>query len=209
MADKDLYAFTCPQCQTEGTVDAIGSVNVDKQPEMRAKIEDLSLFHWKCPHCGKVSLVLQPCLYHDMTEEFMVWFSPSGKEQPPHAKNIAQLSRYRLRITDSPNTFREKINILERNLDDRAVELVKFVLNLQLERDGMDLVDLVFKEMRDGNFVFVAVQSDGSEQTLETPSAAYEKFSQDMREIYLAPEGEFAQVDMEWAREVISLLHTM
>lgn len=209
MADHDIYAFTCPQCQTEGSVPAIGSVNVDQDPEIRAKIQNLSLFHWTCPHCGKISMVLQPCLYHDMTEEFMVWYSPSDKEEPPHAKNITQLSRYRLRITDSPNTFREKINILERNLDDRAIELMKFILSLQLEQDGMDLVDLVFREMQDGNFIFVAVQSDGSEQSLAVSPATYEKFCQDMREIYLTPNGEFAQVDLEWAREVLSLLHTM
>lgn len=208
MPDQDIYAFTCPQCQTKGSVHAIGSVNVDQNPDVRGKIEDLSLFHWKCPNCGKISMVLQPCLYHDMSEEFMVWFSPNG-EEPPHAKNISQLSRYRLRITDSPNTFREKIQILERNLDDRAIELSKFVLTLQLEQDDIDLVDLIFHEIRDGNFIYVAVLSDGSEQSIALSPSPYEKFCQDMREIYLAADGEFCKVDSEWARETLSLLHTI
>ena len=43
----------------------------------------------------------------------------------------------------SLNTFREKINILERGLDDRTIEIMKLLLFAQLNRD-LDVVELLF-----------------------------------------------------------------
>lgn len=197
--------FTCPQCGEDGSLQVWNSLNVDLQPEVRQKVEDLSMFEWICPNCGKTSLVLHPCLYHDMSNEFMVWFAPDNEVQ--NGANFAQLDRYTLRTTHTPNEFREKINLLERGLDDRAMELVKLILLMQLERDGMDIVDLVFHDLgKDGQFEFVLVHPDGVEQYVQLPSQMYQKLARDVRHYIQTPQRSFETIDLNWAQEALKFL---
>lgn len=202
-------SFTCPHCEETGPLTVWGSVNVTQNPDVRRQVEDLSLFEWTCPNCGKVSLVLHPCMYHDMENEFMVWFAPD-KEEDDVLEQMAEFSRldhYRLRTTHTPNEFREKVNVLERGLDDRAVELTKLILIMQLTRDGADIVDVIFHSIdTKGQFVFVLVHPDGVEQYLRLPPTTYEKFAQDVREYLYTPSRGFVTIDLAWAKESLELL---
>lgn len=197
--------FTCPQCGEAGPLTIWNSINVTQQPDVRRQIENLSLFEWVCPNCGKTCLVLHPCLYHDMENEFMVWFAPDNEVQD--GAQFSQLDHYTLRTTHTPNEFREKINILERHLDDRAVELTKLILIMQLSRDNMDVVDVVFHSIdTSGRFVFVLVHPDGAEQYLRLPAQTYQKLAQDVREYLYTPVHGFQTIDLAWAKESLELL---
>ena len=120
------------------------------------------------------------------------------------------LAGYTLRVTDSLNTFREKINILERGLDDRTIEIMKLLLFAQLNRD-LDVVELLFHELdeRTGDFRFVAVLSDGAEQYAAMPGAAYQRLHADVETYLYTPGGEFSRIDMTWAHQALELLHEM
>ena len=130
MSEIQNNTFTCPQCGEDGPLQMWTSINVAHDPDARRRIEDLSVFEWTCPNCKKTALVLHPCLYHDPANEFMVWFAPDG-EIAEDTRDFSQLNDYTLRTTKTPNEFREKINILERHLDDRALELTKLILIMQ------------------------------------------------------------------------------
>ena len=106
----------CPHCHMETEHKVIDHINIDRNPELRAKVQDLSVFRVKCPNCGETVLVVHPCLYHDMANQFMVWLWTEDGQVPK--AEFDPLAGYTLRVTDSLNTFREKINILERGLDD-------------------------------------------------------------------------------------------
>lgn len=108
---------------------------------------------------------------------------------------------------DDLNTFREKITILERGLDDRAVELMKFILFLQLQHD-LDVVELVFHDLdeRTAEFRFAAVLSDGAEQYIAMPGLTYQRILQDVTERLYTPR-DFVKIDTEWAAEALELLH--
>lgn len=154
---------TCPHCQAESEVKPIDHINIDRTPELRQKVQDLSCFRVECPNCGETVLAVQPCLYHDMSNQFMVWLWPE-EESAPRAE-FDPLAGYKLRIVDSLNAFREKISVLELGLDDRAVELMKLLLFMQLKHD-LDVVEILFHEFdqKTGDFRFAAVLSDGAEQ---------------------------------------------
>ena len=156
--------ITCPHCQAEHDYKVIDHINIDRNPELRAKVQDLSCFRIKCPNCGETALAVHPCLYHDMSNQFMVWLWPE-QDKAPKAE-FDPLAGYRLRIVDSLNGFREKISILEHGLDDRTIEIMKLLLFSQLNRD-LDVVELLFHEYdeRTGDFRFVAVLSDGAERS--------------------------------------------
>lgn len=199
---------TCPHCQTETDHKVLDHINIDRNPELRQKVKDLSCFRVKCPNCGETVLAVHPCLYHDMSNQFMVWLWPE-EEAAPRAE-FDPLAGYTLRIVDSLNAFREKIAILERGLDDRAVELMKLLLLMQLNHD-LDVVELLFHELdeRTGDLRFAAVLSDGAEQYAAMPGAVYQRLRGDVETYLYTPSAGFACIDMKWAQEALSLLHEM
>lgn len=196
---------TCPHCGKESARRALTSINIDKNPEMREAVRDLSCFRWTCPNCGVTSLVVDPCLYHDMSGQFMVWLSPEGTK--PEDADFDPLSGYTMRYVDDLNSFREKIAILERGLDDRAVEIMKLLLFMQLRHD-LDVVEVLFHELdeRTGDFRFVAVLSDGVEQYAAMSGATYQRIAQDVRERLYTRSRMFQKIDMEWAQGALELL---
>ncbi len=208
MSKAKIEQFVCPHCKNTREREVLQRINVDLQPEMRAKVQDLSCFEWRCPICGKTSLVIDPCLYHDMSAAFMVWLSPDGAGDAPDASGVQPLTDYTLRQVETLNAFREKIMILEQGLDDRAVELMKLVLAMQLQR-SFDIVDLVLHHLdeRDGSFTFAVVLSDGAEQYVTMQGDTYRKIAQDVQERLFTPARNFVKIDMNWATETLEMLH--
>ena len=206
MEKREKVKFTCPHCKNEREREVLSHINADEQPEMRQKVRDLSCFEWRCPICGKVSLIVDPCLYHDMSGQFMVWLSLD--EKLPEADGFDPLSGYTLRWVDSPNSFREKIAILELGLDDRAVEIMKLLLMMQLQRT-MEVVEVLFHSFDEqtGAFQFVLVLSDGAEQYVSMGAETYTKVEQDVSERLFTPARRFVRIDMDWAVDALELLH--
>lgn len=200
--------ITCPHCQAETDHKVLDHINIDRNPELRAKVQDLSCFRVQCPNCGETVLAVHPCLYHDMANQFMVWLWPEEGEAP-HAQ-FDPLAGYTLRRVDSLNAFREKINVLECGLDDRAVEIMKLLLFTQLNRD-LDVVELLFHALDDrtGELRFVAVLSDGAEQYAAMPGATYQRLREDVEAYLYTPGADFAVIDMAWASSALELLHEM
>lgn len=201
---KEMTA--CPHCGHESARKVLTNINVDKTPELRAAVQDLSCFRWVCPNCGVSSLVVDSCLYHDMSNQFMVWLSPEGK--PQGVDGINPLAAYTLRYVEDLNSFREKINVLERGLEDRAVELMKLLLLFQLQKD-LDVVELLFHDLneREGSFTFVAVLSDGVEQYISMPGDTYQRLAADVSERLFLNSREFQKIDLHWAQDALELLH--
>lgn len=200
--------ITCPHCQSENDFKVLDHINIDRNPELRAKVQDLSCFRVKCPNCGETALAVHPCLYHDMSNQFMVWLWP--EEQAAPDAQFDPLAGYTLRVVDSLNGFREKIAILECGLDDRAVELMKLLLLMQITHD-LDVVELLFHALdeKTGEFRFVAVLSDGAEQYAAMPGSVYQRLREDVETYLYTPSSGFAKIDMNWARESLGLLHEM
>lgn len=199
-----MEKIECPHCKNKSERKPLSSINIDRTPEMRAKVQDLSCFRWRCPVCGTTSLIMDPCLYHDLANQFMVWL----REDTPERADFDPLAGYTLRWVVDFNGFREKINILERGLDDRAVEIMKYLLLAQLQRD-LDVVELLFHDLdaRTAEFRFVAVLSDGVEQYISMPGAAYQRIAQDVQERLYTSSRDFVKIDLEWAQSALELLH--
>lgn len=198
--------IVCPHCQEEIIYPALDHINIDQTPEFRVKIQDLSCFRTECPNCGEKILVEQSCLYHDMQNRFMVWLWLENQPVP----QIAFDATYTLRLTDSMNTFREKINLLESGLDDRVIELMKLLLYMQLNHD-LDVVELLWHEIvaESGEIRFVAVLSDGAEQYISMPYTVYQRLYADVDRCLFTPSNQFLRIDMDWAAESLQMLREL
>ncbi len=134
MSQLSKEKITCPHCHKKGEFDLWSSVNVDLDPELREKIFSEELFMYHCPHCGKVTGIPADFLYYDMTHKFMLFFDffkPDDydyepMEQPEDA--FGKLEDYTFRVVYGLNRLKEKILILEKGLNDVAIERQKYMI---------------------------------------------------------------------------------
>ncbi len=141
--------ITCPHCHQEGEFSFWSSVNVSLNPELREKIFSEELFMYHCPHCGKVTGIPAGFLYHDMEHQFMLFFDffkPDNYDYEPMELpegGLGMDGNYTFRGVFGLNRLKEKILILEKRLDDVAIERQKYmiahILNPDLAKKGYDL----------------------------------------------------------------------
>ena len=129
----------CPGCGARVAARMWTGINAEVNPNLRAQVLDETLFDWKCPQCGHEATLAYPCLYHDKGRRFMVYVLPQEPDEQKAAGIAAQfpqLRGVRKRVTGSLASLKEKILLFEDGLDDRAVEFVKLLVSLVLERSS-------------------------------------------------------------------------
>ncbi|MEI7885180.1 MAG: CpXC domain-containing protein [Clostridia bacterium] len=203
-------AITCPDCGKKGSAVVYELVNVTKNPELRAKIIDFSLFSWLCPHCGAKRNLEQPLLYVDKKLEFAVHFAPVYdkylEEKLELPKGLSQKTLGRLRKVSEINNLVEKILIAEAGLDDRMMEFCKLALiNYGLDFGGHEYMpDMLFFEKlvatTDGkelNFVWIDVAGEASIYSMR--SEVHDNIMDDMAEALAQNIVPLTVIDLKWA----------
>ncbi len=124
MSKMQTIRGQCPNCRLEQEVVLWDSVNVSLNPELKEKVLSLDLLRLRCSGCQGILMLGYPMVYHDMGRPLMISFNPgpSGEESavPPF------MNDYTLRCVRTPEQLAEKIVIFDHDLDDRAVECLKF-----------------------------------------------------------------------------------
>ena len=130
MSTQITKEILCPGCGTSVSTAMWPGISADEDPSLRERALSETLFDWFCPECGYSARFLYPCLYSDRTHGFMVYLLPEGSPQEPVelGDELASLADVKKRIVSTGLELREKILIFEKNLDDRAVELVKYAI---------------------------------------------------------------------------------
>ena len=137
----------CPKCQAHGEFDMWDSVNVDLDPQLREGIFSEDIFIYKCPKCGHETGIPYGTIYHDMTHRFMIFFTffreDDFKYEPIDLSDIPGLMKdYKYRHVTGLLELKEKILILEKGLNDIAIERMKYGIT---HYDNPELSDKGFK----------------------------------------------------------------
>lgn len=149
----------CPRCGKESETLLWQSINVSLDNSLREQLFSGKLNKFVCKDCGHQCYVEHDLLYHDMKKEFMVWlrFSDSNGEILMDTKPLevfASISKsYKLRFVTTWLHLLEKISIFDADLDDRAIEIVKWGLwYKQFASDPSAISHLVFNSKEKGGF---------------------------------------------------------
>ena len=149
MSECSKEQVNCPRCHYDSPMTVWNSINIDLNPELKEKLLDGELYHWKCEGCGLEIDVPFGTLYHDMEHKFMLFFSP-WKEDDNKYNGIVipvpsgmELKGYTFRSVFGMNELREKISILESDLNDIAIERMKFFMKLD-NKEGLFSDDILF-----------------------------------------------------------------
>ena len=141
---------------------------------IKGKLLSGELFIRECPHCGARNLVSFPLLYHDPQEHLMIWLSDgqaATEQRMREAVEAEDFAPYTGRIVDTPGQLIEKIKIFDAGLDDRALEIAKFVTRQELAKD----VDLLFFGIDGADHeITLTYPADGDMQLVRIGFSVYE-----------------------------------
>ena len=154
---KTTIKVSCSFCGRSHELDAWPGINVAEEPELKAKVKDGSLFIWECPGCRKANLASYQTIYHDPAERIMVWMLPEGLIPEDKVEAIGrqieassdQTGEYVFRRVGDIGSLIEKVNIFDAGLDDRIIEMCKYVTKMELaEKEGGPAGELSLKFYR-------------------------------------------------------------
>ncbi len=163
----------CSNCQAKGEFDLWDSMNVDLDLELREKVFNDKAFIYTCPKCGHQKGIPYGTLYHDMTHHFMLFFDffkPDDYDyEPVDIPNLPGNDNYIYRHVTGLYRLKEKILILEKGLNDVAIERMKYMLKhivhpeLAEKETELFFGDVVYKDKElndDGEMVLIAQDKD-------------------------------------------------
>lgn len=129
---------SCPRCQTRSEAEVWVSVNSAESPDVAQWLIDGFLFEHACPSCGNVMTLNHDCLYHDPDSRLLVHYLADAGRRAEVEEALATWRErgYRVRLVGTREALREKAATARDGLDDRAVELCKFLVFNKLVADG-------------------------------------------------------------------------
>lgn len=213
MAEKILKSVSCPKCRRTNDTSILCSMNTANDLELRSSIFDDSIFYWHCHYCNYSAYMLHPLLYNNTEKRFMIYYIPHVDRRQVVDENLehefSELSAVCKRVVPTINAFKEKILILEQDLDDRAIELTKLAV-AEMIRKNTDTA------VHDGFFVELQPQNNsigfqffiGSEQKpylQSTKMTVYQRSLEIVHEYF--PKDKihrgFLNIDQRWAKDAL------
>lgn len=155
----------CGKCQNEYQATIWQTVDTDLAEDVANQIITWELFRQTCPQCGHTVTLNYPLLYHDKKHKAVVWVAPV---QPDRPKKLAEmranmsLPEHTTRVVAGLDQLREKVSALETGRDDRVLELLKWSLvqNLQKQMPDFKLREVLYLYL-DGEEAFHFYSTEG------------------------------------------------
>ena len=128
--------FTCSGCGANHQANVYPLINVSDNPDLKAKVLDGTLFVWECPVCGRANLARYTTLYHDPEQKLLILLSDGNPDnEQALVKAFAQSGEtegYTARLVNATGDLIEKVKIFEAGLDDRVIEMCKYVTCMEM-----------------------------------------------------------------------------
>ncbi len=197
--------ITCPGCNATSTARIHRSVNVTTEPVLKEQLLTGRLFNFTCPSCGRASRVVHPELvYHDVRRGYLLQMDALGKFDAAALRGLEGSLPPVTRVVRDSNALIEKVKVLDAELDDRVIEVLKLVLASQ--RTDETAARHLFEgtgtpsnpEGRDLRFTLLSSKGIAG---LAVPRAAYEDLRAKLESLgRLGPLPAWSVVDAEYAR---------
>lgn len=161
MSSISIKKLKCPNCNEEFEFGTYDSINVTLNPDLKSDVLNANIFKYKCPNCNEEGPLIYPFLYHDMEKHFMIHLASFSKKELNDAlKSMENMMssltndkfNYRHRLVNSVKDLIEKITILDNDLNDKVIEIIKCMVKVNL-RDKHDIEHLYFHTKDNNNFL--------------------------------------------------------
>ena len=124
--------FPCKRCNINNAFKIYKMINIDKEKELYKKIDNKTIFNYKCPKCGFVDLIMYSFICYSKKRKFAILYS---KETDTNNRkhelrdfgidNIKNIDEYTTRTVNTLEDLNEKISMFEHGLSDAIIEVAK------------------------------------------------------------------------------------
>ena len=198
----------CPFCRNHIVTKRriLNYINLTDNKELLTDLLSQNINYVKCPKCGESFYFEHNCLALNVKKNYAITSLPMQKRPLPDEKSsiftILQKPDFRLRYVNEFIYLSEKVRIFEFNLDDRALEVIKYnyiikplkiSINSKIILTGADCNALVFT-VYDGYDKPVATHHIGID--------AYARICLETeKEIIIPPVVKWRKIDLNWAKQ--------
>jgi hypothetical protein len=200
MTISGTASVRCPACNREHEAKLVQSINARHNPELKARLlaGDLNLLDCEC---GKRTLLAATLLYHDPDRDFFCQACPGGDAAMDEGEAAFRAigNTGTCRLVPTQNALVEKVKILDANLDDRVVEVLKVLL---LASRGDDINTILLFERADRDAATMTWAHLDTHVVLTSPLAAYDKLA-----LTLKPTDDL-RIDRAWAVDAARAMMT-
>lgn len=221
MSLEQKVKIQCPNCKKEGDFEIYDSLNVQMDPQQKNKLITGEMFVYKCPYCGKETLVNYGLLYHDMDKKIIIQYATNdderklaedmlngvGFEKIKDGDKIKDsFAKYTKRIVESQEALAEKVSILDSGLDDKVIELIK-LMYLQMfykENPNEEVKEERYVEDEGERLIVFVTKEDSFAMALD--EKLYEVMTQNLKELNSEDN---LYIDSNWAIETFEKLMIM
>lgn len=218
----------CSKCGTNFNFTVWDSVNFTNDEALKEKVLSYNLFLATCPHCGDARNYIYPCLFHDMSKTYMIWFIPGGDESDVKAINntwqgLDKEAKYtklgeltedlkydNLRCVFNIWELKEKILINENDLDDRIIEILKVLLLANMisnKRSAINFdTNLDFTGIKDENTIkniMFDIKEQDTYSSFSVNFDMYEDIIKNYADIIPKKEKNYMVIDRKWAINIL------
>lgn len=196
----------CPKCGREFEYTMWQSINT----QMRFAIPDIisgKLFEAVCPGCGETYTMDYPILFNDMLHKVMIHYvAEDDVDEAIKAVGLSKALGYRIRVVTSQYDLREKTAIFNAGLDDRVVELMKYVVVTDnMDKLGGREIEYVLFDPDGDDSMLEVLTDDGAVSYMQEVMPVYETIEEHIGDM-LASMPDEEQIDLFWAREFVKSL---
>lgn len=152
-----LITFKCTHCGKVNTIEVDDTINLSGNQELLKSVLDTTKFNFKCKDCETVHNVIYDVLFQDDNEKFYVKVNTSNE-----LLTLMSQDDYKIRIVKDLNEANEKLRIFYHRLDDRIIELIKFLIKDDLEKnnENLKITEMYFFKYTQGYFEFVVFSEE-------------------------------------------------
>jgi Holliday junction resolvasome RuvABC endonuclease subunit len=167
----------CPDCGRKSTYTMKTLIDTGEDPYAEKKLFSGALFSYTCPFCRQQEDISYSCLYHNQAEKVLIGYADTEKDEAEMRLNLnGSYHRDQLdevlkdwtascitRVVTSINDLQEKALIFHFNLDDRLIEIAKYMTKMIAEEQQPDLrIEKLYFNHDEKGYSFVIVNEEGS-----------------------------------------------
>lgn len=167
-----LITYKCTKCGKINTVEVDDTINLTGNQELLKTILDNSKFNFKCVDCNTEHNVIYDVLFQDDNEKFYVKINSSNE-----LLTLVSKDDYKIRIVKDLNEANEKLRTFYYRLDDRVIEIIKYMIKDDLEKNNESLKvnEIYFFRYAQGYLEFVIFNKEAYLGIMKFSLAGYKE----------------------------------
>ncbi len=202
MSQSREIIYKCPYCQKEFEMTIYDAVNANKDLDEAERCKSGDIFKQLCPHCHKDFMVMNPFVYTDIDNKFIIFVS--DEEVPESLQELSKSfdeAGYRLRRCRTIKEFTEKIQIFEDGMDDILVELAKYDSFIEYidnrKGNAEDISSIEYQHTKD-DVMKINVRCDDRGLSFLIPIAALEEVVNSQKDFFAIDNKAFPLINSDW-----------